>query len=468
LGNYVFAGLGRLTNFTVDADNSYFTSIDGVLFNKAKTTLIQYPDGRTDILYTVPDGVTAIGGGGLGNRYLQEVIFPNGLLVLGGWAFNGSGLRQLTLPESLTTIGECAFQSCRNLRTLTIPQNVTSIEHAAFNSSGLTSVTILSLVTSIGKSAFYNCTALKDFTVYWNTPLSIDSTVFENVNLSAATLHVPSGTKAAYETADVWKDFGTIVEDVSTATVSVTGVSLNASTQSLTVGQTVQLTASVSPTNATNKNVTWSSSNTSVAEVNASGLVTAKAAGTATITATTADSGKTASCAVTVTRSPDASSLRFSSATLDFTVAGETKTVSVTSNVSWTVEPYYASWLTVSPLSGSNNGTVILTAAANTGAARITPVVVEGGGITDTVYVMQTANPTGILTPDQEVKVFSYNGVLTVNSPSAERIDIYSFNGMYLYSALKPEGGATFIINSLHEKTLIVRGSSGWVRKIMK
>ncbi len=86
----------------------------------------------------------------------------------------------------------------------------------------------------------------------------------------------------------------------STSTVKVTGVSVSPTSASLTVGATKTLTATVSPSNATNKAVTWSSTNTGVATVSSSGVVTAKAAGSATIKATTSDGGYTASCSVTV------------------------------------------------------------------------------------------------------------------------------------------------------------------------
>jgi uncharacterized protein YjdB len=72
-------------------------------------------------------------------------------------------------------------------------------------------------------------------------------------------------------------------------------------TLSLAAGATGQLTARVSPSNATNKNVNWQSSNEGIATVSAAGLVTAISAGTATITVTTADGGKQAPCNVTVT-----------------------------------------------------------------------------------------------------------------------------------------------------------------------
>lgn len=83
--------------------------------------------------------------------------------------------------------------------------------------------------------------------------------------------------------------------------VAVTGVSLSTGTVSLEKGKTLMLNYSVSPSNATNKAVTWSSSNSSVATVSSSGLITAKSAGTATVTVKTNDGGYTAKCTVTVT-----------------------------------------------------------------------------------------------------------------------------------------------------------------------
>lgn len=82
--------------------------------------------------------------------------------------------------------------------------------------------------------------------------------------------------------------------------VAVTGVSLNQSTAQLQVGQNVQLNATVAPSNATNKQVTWTVSNSGVASVSQNGVVTGVSPGTATVTATTADGNKTAVCNVTV------------------------------------------------------------------------------------------------------------------------------------------------------------------------
>ena len=84
--------------------------------------------------------------------------------------------------------------------------------------------------------------------------------------------------------------------------VPVTGVVLNKTTMQLGVGEAETLFPIISPNNATNRNVAWKSSNTTVAEVSTGGLVTAKNIGSATITVTTSDSGRTANCSVTVTQ----------------------------------------------------------------------------------------------------------------------------------------------------------------------
>ena len=95
----------------------------------------------------------------------------------------------------------------------------------------------------------------------------------------------------------------TIVVTAPQTTIHVTSVSLNKNSTTLGVGDTEQLIATVAPSNATNKAITWSTSNSSVATVSSSGLVTAVAAGSATITVTTSDGGYTATCTVAVSGS---------------------------------------------------------------------------------------------------------------------------------------------------------------------
>jgi hypothetical protein len=75
-------------------------------------------------------------------------------------------------------------------------------------------ITIPNSVASIGEFVFYGCISLTDVTVGWTTPFSIEDGTFDydSERLASCTLHVPADTKALYQAADVWKDFGTITE----------------------------------------------------------------------------------------------------------------------------------------------------------------------------------------------------------------------------------------------------------------
>jgi len=115
------------------------------------------------------------------------------------------------------------------------------------------------------------------------------------------TYQMASGGVYQYTISNVSSDH-TIVVTGSGGTIDVTGVSLDKNTDSIEIGETSLLTATITPSNATDKSVSWSSSNTSVATVNSSGLVTAVAQGTAIITVVTTDGGFTDTCTITVTQ----------------------------------------------------------------------------------------------------------------------------------------------------------------------
>ena len=112
--------------------------------------------------------------------------------------------------------------------------------------------------------------------------------------VTITSINAPSVTVTSTETVQVDH-----VDVTYSPFIAVTGVSLSSTSAVLIAGQTTTLTATVAPASATNKNVTWSTSNSSVATVS-NGVVTAKGMGTATITATTENGGYTATCAVTV------------------------------------------------------------------------------------------------------------------------------------------------------------------------
>ena len=149
VGDGAFSECYNLTNITVNSNNNYYSSKDGVLFDKNKTTLIQYLSGNTRTSYTIPNSVTSIG----------------------NYAFyHCDNLTSVTIPNSVTSIGDFAFQYCTSLVSVTIPNSVTSIGGYTFYScDNLTSVTIPNSVTSIGDHAFgYNFAGerVKGFTIY--------------------------------------------------------------------------------------------------------------------------------------------------------------------------------------------------------------------------------------------------------------------------------------------------------------
>ncbi len=162
-----FDGCTSLTNITVAEDSQSYASQDGVLFNKTKTKLVYYPEGKTGA-YTIPNSVTEIGGGAFSGRTdLTDVVIPNSVTKIGNGAFRDcTSLTSVTIPDSVTEIGECAFWSCTGLTSVTIPDSVTEIgEHAFWSCTGLTSVTIPDSVTKIGESAFSGCIGLTSVTI---------------------------------------------------------------------------------------------------------------------------------------------------------------------------------------------------------------------------------------------------------------------------------------------------------------
>ena len=181
----------------VDSTNTAFSAVDGVLFNKAKTTLIQYPTGKTVTSYTVPNGVTRIGG--LAFAYcknLKSITIPDGVTGICYQAFEGcSSLTSITIPSSVQVIEETAFWNCSSLTSIvvesgnniydsrnncnaiietsrntlvvgckstTIPNTVTRIEEEAFKGCSLmTSITIPNSVTAMYSYTFYECRNLQ-------------------------------------------------------------------------------------------------------------------------------------------------------------------------------------------------------------------------------------------------------------------------------------------------------------------
>jgi BspA type Leucine rich repeat region (6 copies) len=141
IGSGPFAECTSLTNITVCPSNPAYSSVDGVLFDKSQTTIIQYPDGLAGGCYTIPNDVTNIGDFAFYWSALTTVAIPNNVVSVGVDAFGVCmNLTNVSFPNDLDTIGDDAFYNCYSLTNVVIPASVTNIGDGAFAySSGLVS-----------------------------------------------------------------------------------------------------------------------------------------------------------------------------------------------------------------------------------------------------------------------------------------------------------------------------------------
>ena len=226
--DFVFSKCSSLTNINVAASNPDYSSLNGVLFDKSKATLVAYPPGLVGA-YTIPASVTTIGlyafaecynltsvtiGTNVTSTYavnpdvFQEctsltninVVASNpGYSSLSGVLFNKSqttlvaypaGLAgAYTIPANVTNITDQAFYYCTSLTSVTIGTNVTSIGESVFGAcSSLINVTIPDSVTSIGYDAFENCSSLTSVTIPDSVTNDLSSSFWACTSLTSATI----------------------------------------------------------------------------------------------------------------------------------------------------------------------------------------------------------------------------------------------------------------------------------------
>lgn len=131
-----FAGANKLMAINVAEGNSYYVSVDGILFNKDKTTLLVYPAGKASRSYTVPDTVTKINAYAFyWNELIESITVPGTVENIGGDAFAGcENLASISLSEGLFSIGSTAFHQCRALSTITFPASLEKLGDDMFES----------------------------------------------------------------------------------------------------------------------------------------------------------------------------------------------------------------------------------------------------------------------------------------------------------------------------------------------
>jgi hypothetical protein len=230
LGEAPFAFCGSLSNISVNAGNTSFTSVGGVLFNHDQTTLIDYPAASTATSYAIPGSVTAIEFFAFSYCRLTNAAIGTGIVSIGGGAFAGSSSMaaitvsaqnptysslngvlfnknqtslleypggvsgSYTIPNGVTSIGFDAFELCSGLTSVDIPNSVTTIaSYVFFKCTGLTSVTIPFGVTSLGDYAFQDCSSLASAYFQGNAPPD-DGTAFNGDNGTTTVYYLAATT----------------------------------------------------------------------------------------------------------------------------------------------------------------------------------------------------------------------------------------------------------------------------------
>lgn len=183
IGTEAFCSCETLASITVDSANTaYSTDEYGVLFNKNKTELIQYPTGNNRTNYIIPDSVISIGDYAFSFcKNLTSITIPNSVISIGKWTFGHcDSLINITIPNNVASIGEQVFYDCDNLTSVIVGNGVTSIGVWSFgNCKKLTSIKLSDNLTSIEYSAFYDCGALESITIP-NSVTNIGEYVFYN------------------------------------------------------------------------------------------------------------------------------------------------------------------------------------------------------------------------------------------------------------------------------------------------
>ena len=205
-----------LQSVTVASDNAYLSSQNGVIFNEDKTVLLWYPRGKPGASYTVPSGVTKLEKNSFDKvDALTSVTLPNGLKYIGSYVFyRCPNIATLNLPVSLEFIDDYSIRDLK-VSSMVVPEKIKVLNHYALSGCGdLVSVELPSRLEKIMWSSFAYDYKLKTVTCKAATPPTIKASdhVFEDTPIASATLRVPAGSKALYQAAEGWKDFGTIVE----------------------------------------------------------------------------------------------------------------------------------------------------------------------------------------------------------------------------------------------------------------
>ena len=278
------------------------SSLKSVRFSKKLSQVSDYGFSECTSLDNVvfPTSMTSIADNSFSNcTSLKKLDLGNSLNIIGPSAFeNDSALDGIVIPETLYGLGVRSFANCTSLPYVEI-RAITSVGKQAFQGcTGLQWISLSDKTTSLGEDSFAECPKIGYVKSYAEFPPEGLVNFVESVPADG-TLFVPQNSIDYYATSPTWENWKNIRplnDDILASSLTINLPVANAK-----VGNTVQLTATVGPSDASNKQVEWTSSSEAIATVDENGLVTALSIGETVITAMCVDgSGLKAECLFTV------------------------------------------------------------------------------------------------------------------------------------------------------------------------
>lgn len=179
ISSTAFHACTSLERFVTNDDNPNYSSQDGILYDKEKTTIVRVPHTKTEV--NIPNSVTTICPGAFdGCKNIKSITLPESVTVIGAYAFlDCKSLESINIPNNVTAIGNQAFQNCTRLTQISMPDSVTFMGNQAFrNCTDLTKIRLSENITSIDDYTFRNCTNLTEINIPENA-ISIGDFAFE-------------------------------------------------------------------------------------------------------------------------------------------------------------------------------------------------------------------------------------------------------------------------------------------------
>lgn len=194
-----FEGSNAIENINVSNDNSYYTSVDGVLYNKDKTILYKYPAAKTATSFKVPETVTEIAESAFSACSALESIDISNVKTIGDGAFKDcKNLNSIDILN-INTLGEKAFYGCEKLKAVKIPDAIEELKYATFyGCKALESISIPDGVKTIGSDCFSDCSSITEITIpesvtFMDSYIFYGCTKLSKVKLPSHLADIPAG-----------------------------------------------------------------------------------------------------------------------------------------------------------------------------------------------------------------------------------------------------------------------------------